>query len=322
MYLIHIILQTQRALSKTILSGVSLNILILAFLFLNLSSLDYDYELINFNNSRVYSEQELLSSVGKTKEDLIRFKCDNEERFSLFTINQNPNLKFDSLRVKGSNGEVLIYKDQKFYKGNDLYTVKSSEKFLASFREAITKVESTTAGEILVKSLQSYKDIFLIKKGWSHFEPNTESERSMWHINEAGFGFIMDEKMPMFGDKVPLKKIGSSGMVFWDPNLKAKFIESDYVKRSIKPELVLAHEMFHAYDSSRGFLDRRFVKSSELEFTEVTEYRAVYLENMIREELGLKYRRYYGDVDDFSKPDLLNADGSPILMPSPCINWL
>jgi len=322
LYLIHIILQTQRALSKTILSGVSLNILILAFLFLNLSSLDYDYELINFNNSRIYSEQELLTSVGKTKEELARFKCDNKERFSLFTINEEPNLKFDSLRLKTSNGQVLIYRDQNFYKNNQVYSIKRSDKFLISFKKAITKIENTAAGEILIKSLQSFKEVFLIKKGWSHFEPNSENERSMWHINEAGFGYIMDEKMPMFGDKVPFKKVGASGLIFWDPNLKAKFIESDYVKRSIKPELVLAHEMFHAYDSSRGFLDRRLVKSDELEFTEVTEYRAVYLENMIREELGLKYRRYYGDVDDFSQPDLLNADGSPVLMPSPCIKWL
>ncbi len=299
-----------------------MNLLIIAYLFFNTSSLNYDYELINFNKSKIYTEEKLLASVGKTKEDLEQFKCDNEERFSLFTQNKNPNLSYDSLRVKSADGKILIYKDQNLYKDGEIYSIKKTDKFLRTFMDAMATIEATTVGEVLVKSLQSYKDIFLVKKGWSHFEPNSENERSMWHINEAGFGFIMDEKMPMFGDKTPLEKIGASGLIYWDPNLKAKFVESDYVKRSIRPELVLAHEMFHAYDSSRGFLDRRFVKSDELEFTELSEYRAVYLENMLREEFGLKYRRYYGDVDDFSQADLLNEDGSPILMPSPCIKWL
>lgn len=295
---------------------------LLLFTLLNFSALNYDYDLINFNSSRQYSEEELLQTVGMTKDELKIFTCDIEERFSLFTDDQISNPNKTSLKVRSNSKKLYVYRDNNLYLNSRIYTPKRSETFLRQFLTTIKKLENTKVGKELIKKLSLFKEDFVIKKGWSHFEPNSETERKMWHINEAAFASIFDEKRPMFADKVPLKKIGTAGTIFWDPSLKAKFIEADYIKRTIKPVLVLAHEMYHAYDASRGLLDRRFVKSDELEFTEVTEYRAVYFENRLRSELNLKYRRYYSDVSDFSKPDLLNEDDSPIFLPSPCIGWL
>lgn len=289
---------------------------------LNFPPLNYDYELINFNSSRLYTETELLSSVDLTKEELEVFNCNKEERFSLFTVEQIQPPQKTSLKVRSSSNKLLTYQNNQLFLDNKTYKPKRSEKFLKQFLITIKELEKTNIGKKLIDKLSSYKEKFVIKKGWSHFEPNSERERSMWHLNEAAFASIFDEKRPYFADRVPLKKIGSSGTIFWDPNLSTKFVETDYIKRKIKPILVLAHEMYHAYDSARGMLDRRYVKSDNLEFVEIAEFRAVYFENKLRAELNLQNRRYYGDVSDFSKPDMLNKDDSPIFFPSPCISWL
>ena len=93
------------------------------------------------------------------------------------------------------------------------------------------------------------------------------------------------------------------------------------IKDKIDTDIILAHEMYHAYDGMRGLLDRRFVKSDTHEFQPVCEYRAVRLENSLRKSLGYKYRKFYSHTEG-SDQDMLDDNGEPIKIPTPCINWL
>ena len=101
-------------------------------------------------------------------------------------------------------------------------------------------------------------------------------------------------------------------------------IESDNITRPSPVLSAFAHELYHAFDSVRGLLDRRGVVGDNMEFMELTEYRAVYFENVIRKNLGRKYRKYYSSVD-LNDPaqaasSMLDKSGQPYLLPSPCLN--
>jgi hypothetical protein len=75
--------------------------------------------------------------------------------------------------------------------------------------------------------------------------------------------------------------------------------------------------MYHAFDSIRGLLDMRFVSGENYEYQLASEYRAVYFENLMREELGIKFRKYYGSHSEWA--DVLDENDRPILIPSPCL---
>jgi hypothetical protein len=75
--------------------------------------------------------------------------------------------------------------------------------------------------------------------------------------------------------------------------------------------------MYHAFDSIRGLLDMRFVQGEKYEFTQASEYRAVYFENLTRKASGVIYRTHYGE--DKTGPGVLDELGEPIKIPSPCL---
>ena len=142
-------------------------------------------------------------------------------------------------------------------------------------------------------------------------------------MNNAQMIQNLDDLKPSI-ERLPFDQIGSGGRIFWNPNVHTKFVEKDLVKRKVHPEVILAHEMWHAYDSLRGLLDRRFISSEEIEFNPVSEVRAVYFENLFREERGYQYRKFYSSNPDDSKStrDLLNDLGKPLFFPAPCIKWI
>ena len=65
------------------------------------------------------------------------------------------------------------------------------------------------------------------------------------------------------------------------------------------------------------FLDMRFVQWAKYEFTQVSEYRTVYFENLTRKASGVGYRTHYGQ--DQMGPKVLDELAEPIQIPSPCL---
>ena len=105
----------------------------------------------------------------------------------------------------------------------------------------------------------------------------------------------------------------------WHPTKEILSIESDGKKRATDKTVSLAHELFHAWDSVRGLLDMRMVKGEHYSFESVVEYRGVWFENQIRQELGFLYRKYYSDPHVENSPDLLDDSGEPVYIPHVCL---
>lgn len=297
----------------------------LAILLLLNSSITFalDYELINFANNRLRSESEILDETGKTRVQLASFQCFINTRNDLFTLNTRANLKMDSLRVKDSKDNTFIYRDQKLYRLNgSLYNRRIRDSFLKTLMKTLSKLEMFPESKQLINELQASPFPFVIEKGGNRYDPSHSNERSYTGGNEAGFVSLLDELQPIV-ERFPFKQIGYGGRIYWNPATVAKFVESDYKEREVNVDIILAHEMYHAYDGMRGLLDRRFIKADELEFQPVAEYRAVRFENIMRKNYGGLYRRFYSTPSDLNSiKDMLDKYEEPIVIPTPCIKWL
>ena len=75
--------------------------------------------------------------------------------------------------------------------------------------------------------------------------------------------------------------------------------------------MVLAHELFHGLDATQGMLDSRYIGIGGGN-AQIQEIRAVYNTNLIRGQLGKKYRKNYS-----GGPSLLDANGNPINVSPP-----
>lgn len=254
--------------------------------------------------------------------ELEDYKCDNKDRYELFAQTTIQNMAQDSLKIITKKGATLTYIDGNLYKENGDELTKVKDKFTKIALKTLKRLRSVPETYQLIKELQYSPYPFYIKFGGNRYSPNNPGQRSNMHGNDAGFISMMDDLRPMV-DGMPFSQIGFGGFIQWNPNIKAEFVEVDYKKRFVDKDLVLAHEMYHAYDGMRGLLDRRFVKSDTHEFQPVCEYRAVRMENILRNDFGYKYRRFYSAPDDMNTiKDMLDENDEPVVMPTPCIDWL
>jgi hypothetical protein len=295
-----------------------MKLLLSLLVLLSANSYALDYERILFSNgTQPLDPQELLKKVRMQMNDLYGYDC-NQGRDQLFTDDLNMNPASNSLLIKDGNDKVVIYIDKKLYT-TDGKPTRAKGSWIKRVYTAMLRLEKIPVAATLIDKLETSFQPVVIKKGGNQFDPSYDGERRYTYGNNASFVMNFDERKP-FVDGIPFNLIGSGGRIFWNPDMKSKFVESDGVKRSIDGVVALAHEMYHAYDSIRGLLDRRFVKGDGLEFSGIHEYRAVFLENMVRKGLGRKYRKLYGQTD--SENDLLDENGEPIWITDPCIGWL
>lgn len=280
-----------------------------------------EYELRDFSNSRPRGVQELLLETGLSIEQLRPFKCSNESRNKLFHTTGLSNINSDSIIIIGDNEKNYFYKNSSLYNANGKRVRFFIDSYTRQVLSALKKLSRTNSGAVLVRELQQSIYPVYIKKGGNRFQANYPSQRAAIHSNDAQMIYSLDELRPMV-ERMPFGQIGYGGIVYWNPNLKAKFIEDDGVKREVDSAIVLGHELYHAYDAIRGLLDRRFVFSDVLEQEPVCEFRAVRLENQLRKELGLHYRKYYSNDPYDTSKSMLDKTGKPIIIPAPCVHWL
>ena len=296
------------------------NLLILLLLISNSS---FAYELISFSSTTPRTIDEILKETNFTKEQLQKYKCDNETRNDLFNFGLLQNMSKDSLKLISQKKKIYTYDNGKLFDSNNNQVTKVKGKFLKLAIKALLRIASFPEGRQLIEELQFSPYPFYIKLGGNRYLPHSAGERPNTQGNNAGFISMLDNLKPMI-EQFPFNQIGYGGFISWNPTTKASFVESDYKKRKVDTDIILAHEMYHAYDGMRGVLDRRFVKSvgdEKLEFQPVCEYRAVRMENITRKAFGYKYRRYYsGDVGD--PQDMLDEHNEPEVFPTPCIQWL
>jgi len=278
------------------------------------------YELLNFSNTPQRTIDEIITESGLSKKLISKFGCGNFDRTSLFTRTTIANLKLDSLKVM-SKTETFTYRDGALYDINS-NRIYPKDKFVINALRTLIRFETVPEAKELIFELQQSPFPFYIKKGGNRYSANHNHERPNWHMNEVTMIMNLDDRKPMVL-KLPFEKIGFGGQILWNPNTDAKFMEADWVERKIDTDIILVHEMMHAYDGMRGLLDRRFVKSDEHEFQPVAEYRAVRMENILRYALGYQNRRFYSYTQgDTEQKDMLDPNGETIILPAPCIGWI
>jgi hypothetical protein len=287
------------------------------------------YTLMMFENShfRDWTYDELKSKISINQDAIDLNKCNGNEKLLLpDLVKSNP--KNNSFKIlNATNGQKLTYIDgalfNEFGKKVSLSSISDSyTKTIVGFIEQLRKYPE---GKRLISLMQkSLYPVILAQSGGPRFEfvGNTGKPNSGYDEAPIMQHFVVLRKSAE--TEINFKQFGAGGFVRFDPHIKnLANIESDNVKRASPVLAGFAHELYHAFDSVRGLLDRRGVIGDGMEFTEATEYRAVYFENVIRKNLGRKYRKYYGNIDinnpAQTKNSMLDKNGQPYLMPTPCL---
>jgi len=219
----------------------------------------------------------------------------------------------DSIKINYEGNDIL-YQDGKLYDSNrneyrgEGVKVKKDgsikyKGFLKKSFNALNKIATTKAGAAMIDALETSEQNVILKyqSGAANFVPGFESFGNPDLKNNAE-GLRVKEtgkKVLAFFD---FTEIGSGGIVYWDPAVRPD---------GGKPTMVLAHELFHGLDATKGMLDSRRVAVGK-GYEEIQEIRAVYNTNLIRKELGLKIRSNYS-----GGPSLLDGKGKTINVSPP-----
>lgn len=276
--------------------------------FFSLSVMSQDYSLYRPENDhyRSYTRQELMDRMGPNSELLPFYQCNgrDEQDFLWPALRKNP--RGDSLQIKiPKMEERFIYREGSFYQLNGEPQSELSFEFLHDVSLALQKIETMPEGRALLRELEHSFFPLTIALGGNMFNPKDDEGRSYRGIYRATSIGIFEQGR-MTSEEVPFNNFGAGGVVAWNPKLEG-----------IPSHVSLAHEMYHAFDSIRGLLDLRFVQGDHYEFVSMSEYRAVYFENLVRHFSGAPYRTHYGQ--DQSGPGVLDEQGMPRKMPSPCL---
>lgn len=308
--------------------------LVFSLFSLTMAFANTSYQLISFENSsyRDFSLDELTASLNQDANLLPYYQCNEKNKFDIFFNAPRVNNLKNSLHIRLQNSqEVLIYQKGKFYniQGERQY-LNADDLFLANAAASLKKIEKTKNGAKLLRLLEESYFPITITLGQNSFSSNLpERKYAGIYMSQAIMIFSLLRKAD---DNLPFRTIGNGGDVNWNPLAKLKLVEQDGISRIAPAEILLAHELYHAFDSIRGLLDFRFVRSSSKKqviisqeffapnsgITNVSEYRAVYFENLIRQELKHKLRKSYS-LSETEEIPMLDENNQPVLIPAPCL---
>lgn len=275
---------------------------------LSFSAQAVDYTLMQAENEHFkdYTYQQLAERLGEKAIYLPHYKCNGKNENNLFWEAPRQNNERDSLQVKiPSQEEKLVYKHGVFYNSKGRKFKKSEDEFFLALKSAMEKIESFKEGRKMLRQLERSHFPLTIVKGSNGFNPKEENGPSYRGIFMANALSIFSHGR-MTSENVLFHDIGVGGNIGWNPKTPG-----------IPAHVALVHEMMHALDSVRGLLDMRFVIGENYEQAFISEYRAVYLENMARRDVNFSLRTHYGN--DTTGPGVLDENGQPRKMPSPCL---
>jgi hypothetical protein len=279
-----------------LLKRICMKFITLSLLY-SLSSLAQDYTLHRFENDhfRDYTREQLMERMGENSALLPEYSCNGRDEFDPFWPAVRENTSADSFTISiYKTDELITYKKGQYFKPNGEMQRDLSNVFVAHAVAALEKIEAIPEGAFLLRQLEKSHFPVTLTFGGNSFSPVDDEGRSFYGIYRANALSIFSYGR-MTSEKVPFNNIGAGGTIRWNPKTEG-----------LPPHVALAHEMYHAFDSIRGVLDMRFVKGENYEFSMLSEYRAVYFENIARK----------GD----SGPGVLDENGEPRKMPSPCLN--
>lgn len=281
------------------------------------------YRLVQMENDdfRDWTFAEMQGRMGADASLLPAYACDGHREYELLPEPPRKNPKGDSLRIRPAgattDADDVVYRSGALYPVDAGASASLADAFVKKAQKSIAKLETLASGQAMLRQLEFARFPLVITSGRSGFVSVVNGKPNIGVQIQSSLQYLKTLRAPDYAS-IPFNQIGIGGYIGWNPDLAAQFIESDGKKRAAQPHVVLAHEMFHAFDGIRGLIDRRFVEGKGYESTEATEYRAVFFENTIRRESGLRYRKYYGsDVDP--NGGVLDSTGQPRLIPSVCL---
>lgn len=301
-----------------------------AFVLLSLSmaALSQDYKVIRYEASdyRSFTLDELATHLGANADLLPHLKCNGRDELDPFQKPHRINPLRNSLKVRIPKSDITYtYILGKFY-DSDNREAHISDPFVQSVAKAFKRFEAIEPTQKLLRELEESYFPLTVSRGGNSFNPQIPGGKFWSGIKMAqAVPFLSTLRMSDPSATHPFNDIGVGGEILWSPTLKVESIEADGVKRELDRDVALAHEMYHAFDSIRGLLDMGVVQGADYESESVVEYRAVYFENLVRQEFGIKFRKHYGDPwvpeggDPSKAADLLDDNGQPIFIASPCL---
>lgn len=287
------------------------------------------YELMLFQNDhfRDWTYEELKSKIVTNKDMIDLNVCNGNEKLLLpDLVKSNP--KKDSLKIlNATTGKRITYIDGMLFdeSGKQVSASSISDSYTKTVLGFIGQLNKFAEGKRLIQLMQQVMyPMVLAKTGGPRFEFVGNTGKPNSGYDEAPIMQHFAALRKSAETDINFKQFGAGGFVRFDPNIQnLANIESDNKKRASPILAAFAHEMFHGFDSVRGLMDRRGVVGKGMEFMEVTEWRAVYFENVVRKNIGRKYRKYYGDIDvnnpAEAKDSMLDKNGQPYLFPTPCL---
>lgn len=268
-----------------------------------------DYTLYQAENDhyRGYSREQLMERLGEASALLPHYACNGRDELDPFWPAVRQNDEANSLQISFYKSEKRIfYRNGEYFQLNGEVQTDLSDVFIAHVVEALKKIEAIPEGQKVLRQLERSHFPLNIAFGGNMFNPKDDAGISYRGIYRANAIAIFTHGR-MTSEAVPFNNIGAGGTIGWNPKNNV-----DY-----PAHVALAHEMFHALDSIRGILDMRFVHGEKYEAVFVSEYRAVYFENIARKAAGVAYRTHYGQ--DQTGPGVLDENNEPRKMPSPCL---
>jgi len=288
----------------------------------------YTIEAREGNYFRNWTAFELKSKISINQDAIDLNVCNGNEKLLLpDLVKSNP--KKDSLKILNSrNNKLITYIDGVLFdhKGQQIELSSIKDPYTKAILGLVEKLRAIPEGERLISLIQqALYPITLAQTGGPRFEFIGSSGKPFSGLEEAT---IMQHFVTLRRSQDPrmtFQQFGAGGFVRFDPTAEEiPIIESDNVSRPGPALASFAHELFHGFDSVRGLLDRRGVIGAGLEPMDVTEYRAMYFENVIRKNIGRKYHKYYQETDvnnpAHTKDSMLDKNGQPFLIPTPCLN--
>lgn len=286
------------------------------------SAFAQDYKIARFEASdyRSFTIEELTAKIGDNASLLPLIKCNGRDELDPFHKAHRINPLRNSLKIKASKSDVrLTYQLGHYFNEQGEEVMEFSDPFFQLVSKALGRFEKLESTSKLLRELEESHFPLTIALGNNSFNPQIEGGK-FWSGMKMAQAISYFTTLRMSDGGYPFYDIGSGGQILWNPKLDIETIESDGVKRKLDKDVALAHEMYHAFDSIRGALDMGMVQGDSYEFESVVEYRAVFFENLVRGELGIKYRKHYSDpYRPVNPPDMLDESGSPIYIPAPCL---
>lgn len=267
-----------------------------------------NFKRIQYENDwfRDYSREEMSARFGETRALLPFYACDGKTEFDPFFMpSKNP--KKNSLKIQLYKEEgKLTYQNGLYFTADGEEITEQTNIFLKYVAPAMEKLEKVPELSKLLRHLEQSPYPLTIAFGGNSFNPKaTEDGPSYKGIYRANAISILTHGR-MTSEDIHFEEIGAGGIINWDPK-----------DAKLPNEVTLAHEMFHALDSVRGTLDMRFIQGEGYEAAFVSEYRAVFFENIARQAAGIELRTHYGN--DHTGPGVLDAEGKPRFISSPCL---